>query len=79
MTIFEHNEGAIELADSPIRPNCTTHISIRYRIVREKVCKQILKIGHVEYEKQAAECLTKNLPEATLVSHSKSWNNLLNE
>ena len=76
VTIFEDNDGAIKLADNPICTNRTKHIDVRYHFVREKVANQTVKVVHVESEKQAADGLTKNLPEAALVRHRKT---LLNE
>ena len=75
MTIFEDNDGAIKLADNPICTNRKKHIDVRYYFVREKVANQTVKVVHVESE-QAADGLTKNLPEAALVRHRKT---LLNE
>eukprot|EP00957_Ditylum_brightwellii_P202288 15329487-Ditylum_brightwellii.AAC.1 len=60
-TVFEDNNGCIELAKCPkMRPR-TKHIAIKYHHFRSKVKDDSTKIKRVDIHKQQADLLTKNL------------------
>ena len=60
-TIFEDNNGALELAKVPkMRPR-TKHIAIKYHHFREHVKNKTVKVVHVDTNEQLADILTKPL------------------
>ena len=60
-TVFEDNEGAIALANSPKMTLCTKHIGIKYHFFREHVKSGNIGIQHVSSENQIADVFTKGL------------------
>ena len=63
-TIFEDNEGAIELSKDPKFNNCTKHIDISYHFVREQV-EQNTSVQYCRSEDMLADITTKGLPKVT--------------
>ncbi len=62
-TVFEDNEGAIEIANVPkMRPR-TKHLNLRYHHFREEVKKGTISIYHVSTKDQMADIFTKPLDE----------------
>jgi hypothetical protein len=62
-TLFEDNNGAIEMASTPkIRPR-TKHINIKYHHFREAVHQGIIHIKRIDTTQQQADIFTKPLPE----------------
>eukprot|EP00957_Ditylum_brightwellii_P023613 1782068-Ditylum_brightwellii.AAC.1 len=60
-TVFEDNNGCIELANCPrMRPR-TKHVSIKYHHFRRKVKDGSIRIERVGTHDQQADLLTKNL------------------
>jgi hypothetical protein len=65
-TVFEDNQGALELAIAPkMRPR-TRHIAVKYHHFREHVERGLIKIVYVDTKNQLADMLTKALPFALL-------------
>ena len=61
-TVFEDNNGAIELAKTPkMRPR-TKHVAIKYHHFRSFVAKGVIRILKVDASEQEADFLTKPLP-----------------
>jgi hypothetical protein len=60
-TVFEDNEGAIGLANSPKITPRTKHIGIKYHFFREHVREGNIGIQHVSSENQVADVFTKGL------------------
>jgi hypothetical protein len=60
-TVFEDNEGAIALANSPKMTLRTKHIGIKYHFFREHVKSGNIGIQHVSSENQIADVFTKGL------------------
>ena len=60
-TVFEDNNGCIELEKCPrLRPR-TKHIAIKYHHFRSKVEEGIIRILGIDTKDQQADLLTKNL------------------
>ena len=49
---------------------------IRFHFIREKVEDGTVRVVHVESKKQAADDLTKNLPEEIFNQHRRTLSNL---
>ena len=63
-TLFEDNNGAIELATAPkMRPR-TKHIALKYHHFREHVRNGTVKIQRIDTAEQIADIFTKPLPES---------------
>jgi hypothetical protein len=62
-TVFEDNEGAIEIANVPkMRPR-TKHLNLKYHHFREEVKKGTISTYHVGTKDQMADIFTKPLEE----------------
>ena len=67
-TVFEDNNGALEVARTPrIRPR-TKHISIKYSHFREKVDNGDVTIEKIDTKAQHGDLFTKPLPLTSFVS-----------
>jgi len=65
-TVFEDNQGALELAIAPkMRPR-TRHIAVKYHHFREHVERGLIKIVYVDTKNQLADMFTKALPFTSL-------------
>ena len=60
-TLFEDNNGALELATKPRYRPRTKHIAIKYHHFREKVQKGIISIEAIDTKEQIADQFTKGL------------------
>ena len=61
-TVFEDNEGAIELAKSPkMRPR-TKYLNVKYHHFRDLVSRGVITICSITSELQQADILTKMMP-----------------
>ena len=63
-TVFEDNNGALELAREPKYRPRTKHISIKYHHFREHVKEGKIKIEHVDTNEQRADIMTKPLEKS---------------
>jgi hypothetical protein len=61
-TIFEDNNGALELAKAPKMCPRTKHIAIKYHHFRSKVHSSEVDIKRVDTKNQIADIFTKGLP-----------------
>jgi hypothetical protein len=61
-TLFEDNNGALELAKSPRYRPRTKHIAIKYHHFREHVTKGKVSIKPIDTKQQIADIFTKALP-----------------
>ena len=62
-TVFEDNNGALELAKTPrLRPR-TKHISLKYHHFRDQVKNGKVKIEAIDTKIQIADIFTKPLPK----------------
>ena len=64
-TIFEDNNGALELAREPRYRPRTKHIAIKYHHFREHVKSGRIKINPIDTKEQIADQFTKGLPTST--------------
>ena len=60
-TIYEDNNGAIELSKNPKFHNRTKHIDVAYHFTREKVASNDLSVIHCSTEEMVADIMTKGL------------------
>jgi len=61
-TVFEDNNGCIELANCPRLRLRTKHIGIKYHHFRSKVLDGTIKILPIDTKDQQADIFTKPLP-----------------
>lgn len=61
-TLFEDNNGALELAKSPRYRPLTKHIAIKYHHFREHVKNGLISIKAIDTKEQIADIFTKALP-----------------
>ena len=64
-TLFEDNNGALELATSPRYRPRTKHIAIKYHHFREHVKLGKVSIKPIDTKEQIADIFTKALPGPT--------------
>ncbi|CAI7810157.1 unnamed protein product [Closterium sp. NIES-54] len=62
--LFSDSEAAIGMANSPILNGLNKHMKIKWHWVRQMVKEGIVELHHVKASKQAADFLTKRLPES---------------
>ena len=64
-TIFEDNQGAIQLTRNPKFHNRTKHIDICYHFVREKVASKEICVAYCPTQDMLADIMTKGLTRVT--------------
>ncbi|CAI7857704.1 unnamed protein product [Closterium sp. NIES-53] len=62
--LFSDSEAAIGMANNPILNGLNKHMKIKWHWVRQMVKEGIVELHHVKASKQAADFLTKRLPES---------------
>ncbi|CAI7800052.1 unnamed protein product [Closterium sp. NIES-53] len=62
--LFSDSEAAIGMANNPILNGLNKHMKIKWHWVRLMVKEGIVELHHVKASKQAADFLTKRLPES---------------
>ena len=62
-TIFEDNQGAIELAKNPSHHSRTKHIDIKFHHVRNAVAAKTIQLYYCPTNEMVADILTKGLPK----------------
>jgi len=60
-TVFEDNNGALELAKEPKYRPRTKHIAIKYHHFREHVKNKTIRIAKIDTKEQLADTFTKPL------------------
>ena len=60
-TVFEDNNGAMELAKAPKMQTRTKHIGLKYHFFRSMVSKKIINIEPIHTDEQTADIFTKPL------------------
>ena len=60
-TIFEDNQGAIDLSKNPKHHNGTKHIDICHHFVRERVASKEVAVSYCPTDEMTADVLTKGL------------------
>ena len=74
ISIYEDNQGAIELSKNPKFHNRTKHIDVAYHFVRERISSKELSVTYCPSSEMLADIMTKGL---TTVSFQK-FRSLLN-
>jgi hypothetical protein len=64
-TIFEDNQGCVELANAPKLRPCTKHLGLKYHHFRSHVARGDIKIIWIDTKHQLADIFTKPLPTVT--------------
>ena len=64
-SLFEDNNGALELAKSPKYRPRTKHIALKYHHFREHVKRGLVKIFPIDTKEQLADQFTKGLDQQT--------------
>ncbi|CAI7890352.1 unnamed protein product [Closterium sp. NIES-54] len=62
--LFSGSNAAIGMANNPILNGLNKHMKIKWHWVRQMVKEGIVELHHVKASKQAADFLTKRLPES---------------
>ena len=62
-TVFEDNNGALELAKEPKYRPRTKHIAIKYHHFRKFVDEEVIKIHSIDTKEQIADIFTKPLDD----------------
>ena len=60
-TMYEDNQGAIEISKNARFHNRTKHIDVRFHFVREKVLSNEVKVIYCPTEHMLADIMTKGL------------------
>jgi len=64
-TIYEDNQGAIELAKNAKYHNRTKHIDICHHFVRERIVSNEISVSFCPTEDMVADIMTKGLTRVT--------------
>ena len=76
VTVFEDNQGAIQLANNPRSSHNSKHIDVRHHFLRELVSEQIIQVEYVPSAEQHADALTKPLPVNSFTYHRNALMNI---
>ena len=68
-SIFEDNQGAVQLSQNPVSDSNSKHIDVRHHVLRELVRQGDVSVSHVPSEYQHADILTKALASYLFVVH----------
>ena len=60
-TMYEDNQGAIEISKNAKFHNRTKHIDVRFHFIREKVSTNEVKVVYLSTEDMLADIMTKGL------------------
>ena len=66
------NQSCLAIARNPVFHACTKHIEVQYHFVREKILDSTISLEHCSTTDNLADLYTKALPNALVVSHSRS-------
>ena len=70
-SIFEDNQGAVQLSQNPVSNSNSMHIDVRHHVLRELVRQGDVSVSHVPSEYQHADILTKALASDLFVVHRR--------
>ena len=70
-TVFDDNQGALNLATTPKITPRTKHIGVKYHFFRQNVVSGEISLEYVQSEKQQADILTKGLSAVKFVNIRK--------
>ena len=60
-TLYEDNQGAIELSKNPKFHNLTKHIDISYHFICERVLSKKISVTYYSMDNMLADVITKGL------------------
>ena len=60
-TLYEDNQGAIEVSKNPKFHNQTKHIDISYHFIRERVLSKEIPVTYCSTDHMLADVMTKGL------------------
>ena len=69
ITVFEDNERAKNLAQTPVCTSNSKHIDVRHHVLRELIFEGEFVITHVESDDQHADVLTRMLDYTAFCHH----------
>ena len=61
-TIYEDNQGAIDLSKNPKHHDRTKHIDVSHHFVRERVASKEIFVSYCPTDSMTADIMTKALP-----------------
>ena len=70
-SIFEDNQGAVQLSQNPVSNSNSKHVDVRHHVLRELVRQGGVSVSHVPSEYQHADILTKALASDLFVVHRR--------
>ena len=70
-SIFEDNQGAVQLSQNPVSNSNSKHIDVRHHVLRELVRQGGVSVSHVPSAYQHADILTKALASDLFVVHRR--------
>ena len=70
-SIFEDNQGAVQLSQNTVSNSNSKHIGVRHHVLRELVRQGDVSVSHVPSEYQHADILTKALASDSFVVHRR--------
>jgi hypothetical protein len=72
-TMFEDNEGTVQMANVPKMHPRTKHWNIKYYFFSQYVENRMLQVLFIPGEEQIADIFTKPLEESILLPHISGW------
>ena len=69
LTIFEDNQGCIELSKNPVHHKRSKHIETKYHFVRDEVLKGTIKLVKTHTDDNISDIFTKALDKAAFTRH----------
>ena len=75
--IFEHNEGAMAIANNPSSASRSEHIDVKFSFIQELVRAEGIRILHVGTKDKHADILTKALWRKKFIVHRAALMNLV--
>ena len=69
LTIFEDNQGCIELSKNPVHHKRPKHIETKYHFVRDEVLKGTIKLVKAHTDDNISDINTKGLDKAVFIRH----------
>ena len=69
LTIFEDNQGCIELSKNPVHHKRSKHIETKYHFVRDEVLKGTIKLVKAHTDDNISDINTKGLDKAVFIRH----------
>lgn len=76
VTVFEDNQGAVELAQIPVTNSNSKHMDVRHHFLREIILQRDTSISHMLSAYQHVDGLTKDLGTEPFQVHCNYLMNL---